>query len=68
MEYPKSVMRMSELIQMGFSKNWLLRVYRRRNQTIAWKISPKHNSPMLFDTQELEKIRLAECGGGRGEG
>jgi len=67
MEYPKSVMRISELTEMGFSENWLMRVYRRRNQTVAWKISPKRNSPILFDTDGLEKIRLAECGGGRGE-
>ena len=44
-----------------------MRIYNRRNQTVAWKISPKRNSPILFDTAELEKIRRAECGGGRGE-
>ena len=67
MEYSKSVMRVSELKKLGFSDRWLMRIYNRRNQAVAWKISNKRNSPILFDTAELEKIRRAECGGGRGE-
>lgn len=67
MEYPKAVMRMSELKKMGMPEKWLLRIYRMRNQKIAWKASDATNSPILFDTEKLEKYRQASCAGGRGE-
>ena len=36
---------------MGFSENWLLRVYRRRNQTVARKISPMVRRIRLDNTE-----------------
>lgn len=64
MEYPKAVMKFSELRKMGFPEEWLLYVFRmqgRRN--IAWKMGVSENSPILFDTEELEKFRKAQCVG-----
>ena len=55
-------MRLSELVKMGFPKEFLKEIYRRNNQKIAWKSSPGKNSPIYFDTEELEKIRKAQCG------
>lgn len=66
MEYPKAVMRMSELKKMGMTAEWLLAIYRQRNQKIAWKAGTAVNSPILFDTKALESYRQAMCAGGRG--
>lgn len=66
MEYPKPVMRLTELEKMGFPKSFLMSVYRQRNQKIAWKLSSANNSPILFDTAQLEQFRKASCGTGRG--
>lgn len=63
MEYPKPVMKKSELKEMGFSDRFLMTVFYRRNQKVAWKASNAQNSPILFDTAELEKIRIAQCTG-----
>lgn len=61
MQYPKPVMRMSELKKMGFPEEYLKRVYRMQKQRIAWKMNPlKNTSPIVFDTEELEKFRIAE--------
>ncbi len=65
MQYPKPVMRLSELKKMGFPEEWLMAAYRRHNQNFAWKMSPKRNSPILFDVDGLEKYRKAQCVGGR---
>lgn len=61
MEYPKSVMRKNELIQMGFPEEWLMTVYRLGIRKIAWKMGKASNSPILFDTAELEKYRRTQC-------
>ena len=53
--------KMSDLKKMGFPEEYLLGIYRRRNQKIAWKMSNAINSPILFDTDELEKLRRASC-------
>lgn len=66
MTYPKQVMRLNELISLGFAKSWLMMIYNRRGQKIAWKMSPGRNSPILFDTEALEKFRTSQCGTGRG--
>lgn len=64
MEYPRPVMRMSELKKMGFPAEWLLMVFRMQgNRHIAWKMGTAENSPILFDTGELEKYRKAKCTG-----
>lgn len=61
MTYPKQIMRMSELKKMGFPEKWLLKVYRIRNNGVAWKQGKARNSPILFDTEQLEKERRMEC-------
>lgn len=63
MTYPKPVMRLSELKAMGFNEEWLRAVARKRNQKIAWQTSNKKNSPWMFDTEELERVRRASCVG-----
>lgn len=56
MDYPKSVMKKSELIDMGFPRDFLHKAHMRGG--IAWKVHPeKANSVILFDTQALEKYR-----------
>lgn len=57
MIYPKPVMRIKELKAMGIPETTLMRIYRTRGQKAAWKISPgKSNSPIVFDTNELDRI------------
>ena len=63
MEYPKDIMKVSELIKMGYPEEWLMEIYRSRNQKIAWKAGTAVNSPIVFDTSELEKYRRAQCTG-----
>lgn len=63
MNYPKQVMTIKELTEMGFHDDWLRMVFRMRDQTIAWKKNPKkEKSTILFSTEELEKYRKAVCG------
>lgn len=64
MNYPKQVMTVKELREMGFPKEFLLEIYRSRNQKIAWKTGTGgRTSTILFDTEELEKFRKAQCTG-----
>lgn len=64
MKYEKAVMKFSELQKMGFPREWLLMVFRTQGQRkIAWKMSMAENSPILFDTEELEKFRKSQCVG-----
>lgn len=57
MIYPKRIMRKSELIKLGFSKTQLEIAYLSKGQSFARKINPlKRNSPILFDTEGLEKF------------
>lgn len=61
MKYPKPMMRISELIYMGFSYQYLRRAYGTPGQTFATKVSPmKSNSVILFDTEEFEKWRVQD--------
>ena len=54
-------MRISELIYMGFSYQYLRRAYGTPGQTFATKVSPlKSNSVILFDTEEFEKWRVQD--------
>lgn len=57
----KKEFRKSELIQMGYPKTFLERAYRDRGQKIAHKISPKRNSPIVYDIDELERYRRNQC-------
>lgn len=65
MKYPKPVMSISELRKMGMAEEWLKSIYRteynRRNK-VVWKTGTASNSKMLFDTEELERYRRAQCG------
>jgi hypothetical protein len=64
MRYPKPVMKKSELLKMGFTEEWLMYVFRiRTDRRIAWKTGHKPNCPILFDTEELEKLRKSACTG-----
>lgn len=59
MEYPKQVMKITELTELGFPKEWLMKAYRNKSQNFAWKIDmTKRNSPIVFDTKGLEEYRL----------
>jgi hypothetical protein len=59
LEYPKQVMRLSELKTMGIPEEFLMNAYRSRNQNFAWKLDmTKKNSPILFDTSGFEEYRL----------
>ena len=68
MNYPKQVMTITELKKMGYPDEWLRNIYRsraiNRDYSIAWKMDEsKNNSPILFDTEQLEKYRKAHCTG-----
>lgn len=64
MKYPKQVMKINELVEMGYSRDYLLGIYRNRHQNIAWKSGKGgKTSTIFFDTEELEKYRRASCTG-----
>lgn len=68
MTYPKAVMTIKELVEMGYQDEWLRKIYRsrsiNRDHSIAWKLSPdKPKSTIQFDTEALEKYRKAQCTG-----
>ena len=55
MIFPQPVMRLKPLTEMGIPEATLMRIYRTRGQKVAKKISPgKRNSPLIFDTAELD--------------
>ena len=57
MEYPRPIMKKTELQEMGFPRDFLTKAYLKGG--IAWKADPiKRNSAVLYDTQALEKYRL----------
>lgn len=62
MEYPKPIMKITELEkQLGFPKEYLMYAYRSRGQNFASKINPtKKNSPIIFDTAGFEIWRLKD--------
>lgn len=59
MEYPKPVMKMGELVKMGFPRSFLDEAYRERGQDFAQK-GAKKNSPIFFDTELFEKWRAGK--------
>lgn len=64
MDYPKPVMKATELQKMGFPREFLLFAYRRKGQAYAWKMNPtKINSPIIFDTESFERWRVRMMGG-----
>lgn len=59
MEYPKPIMKITELNEMGFPKEFLMVAYRTKGQDFAQKVNPlKRNSPIIFETEKFEKYRL----------
>lgn len=56
MKYDKPIMRMSELVKMGFPRSFLDEAYRERGQDFAQK-GAKKNSPIFFETEKFEKWR-----------
>ena len=61
MVYPKPMMRLQQLKDMGIPESILLRIYRTRGQKVARKANPaKKNSPIIYDTAELEKVLQRE--------
>lgn len=61
MEYPAKVMRVNELAAIGWPEKYLRQIYNTPGQKCAWKMNNAANSPILFDTDELEKFRKARC-------
>lgn len=56
MKYPRQIMKISDLEQMGFPKDYLLRAYHSRGQTFATKMNPaKRNSPIIFNTEGFDQ-------------
>lgn len=61
MEYPKPMMKVSELREMGFPEELLNVAYLSKGQRFAQKINPlKKNSAIVFDTIEFEKWRMKQ--------
>ena len=59
MEYPKAMMKIKELMDMGIPESILMNAYREKGQNFAQKIDPKRsNSPIVFDTAEFDKWRM----------
>lgn len=69
MKYPRQVMTITELKDMGYPVKWLREIYRsrsiNRDHSIAWKMGgeDKPHSTILFDTEALEKYRKSKCTG-----
>ena len=56
MKYPRQIMKISDLEQMGFPKEYLLRAYHSRGQTFATKMNPaKRNSPIIFNVEGFDQ-------------
>ena len=56
MEFPKQIMKISELKNMGFPIPLLMEAYRDPKQNFATKIDPaKPNSKIIFDTVGFDK-------------
>ena len=61
MEYPKPIMKMSELKKMGFPEEYLLYAFRSKNQRFASRMNPtKNNSTIIFDTAGIEAWRIKD--------
>lgn len=55
-KYPKRIMRLNELVEMGYSKEYLMKQYRTKGQKFARKQDPtRRSSPIIFDTELFEK-------------
>ena len=60
MEYPKQIMKMSELKNMGFPIPLLMEAYRDPKQTFATKVDPsKPNSTIIAKRIKLQTAEFA---------
>lgn len=60
-EYPKPIMKISELISIGFPEEMLFNAYRTKGQRFAQKSNPAvKNSAIIFDTAEFDKWRMKQ--------
>lgn len=57
LQYPKPIMSLTELTELGFSRNYLNQMAHRRNQKCCTRVSDKGKSKFLFDVEKLEKER-----------
>ena len=58
LEYPKPMMKTSELKAMGFAEEFLMVAYRSPDNDFATKINPmKKNSSILYDTAGFDAWR-----------
>lgn len=55
MKYPRPLMTVSELCEMGFSRTQLRELARSRGQKCCFRMSAKYGSKILIDTEKLEK-------------
>lgn len=56
MEYPRQIMKISELCEMGFPKEMLMEIFRNPRQNFARKMNPlRRNSHIIFETEGLNK-------------
>lgn len=61
MEYPKKIMNMKELMELGYTERYLYRIYSTKGQKCAFRLNPLNpRSRILFDTDELEKMKERE--------
>lgn len=67
MEYPKPLMRKTELMKMGFSQRYLDRAYSSNGNNFATKVNPsKRTSAIIYDTAGFEAWRQKEIKAQRG--
>lgn len=59
MVYPKPIMSVTELTELGFPRDYLMRIVHARGQQFAFHMDgkKKSNSKWLFVTDEFEKWR-----------
>lgn len=55
MTYPKPIMSLAELRQMGFSREYLLQMCHRRGQKYATQLCK--NGKFIIDTEKFERAR-----------
>lgn len=68
MKYPKPRMKISELEELGYKRDYLLSIAKSRGINRTYKIASrlnegKKNSPFYFDTEALEKYERDKCNG-----
>lgn len=59
MEYPKEVMKLTDLKRLGFPRKMLEDAFNTPGQTFAWRSNPASKSSCIyFSTKGFEKYRL----------